>query len=170
MSATPSAPANTASGQGALRAVLAGIDAAWTCTKPTGVAAAVETEAGWRLAGVAASYEQFLTLADGLPPITERPRGTVPEAAALIEAGRKICGRPIDLVAIDMPMARHSITGRRSKRSCSVRGFGHQWAATHSPAAQRPGQISDALRKGFDEAGYPLRTLDTASAPAQQAD
>jgi predicted RNase H-like nuclease len=113
MSATPSAPAGIARGQGAPRAVL-GIDAAWTSTQPTGVAAAVETEAGWRLVGVAASYEQFLTLANGLPPIAERPRGSVPEAARLIEAGRKICGRPIDLVAIDMPMSRHPIIGYRA--------------------------------------------------------
>jgi predicted RNase H-like nuclease len=166
MSATPSAPANVASGQGLLRAVL-GIEAAWTSTQPTGVAAAVETEAGWRLVGVAASYEQFLTLANGLPPIAERPCGSVPEAAGLIEAGRKICGRPIDLVRIDMPMARHPIIGRRPSDQTVSKAYGAKGAATHSPSAQRPGEISDALRLAFEDEGYPLRTLDPKSAPAK---
>lgn len=166
MSATPRDPANIASGQGALRAVL-GIDAAWTSTQPTGVAAAVETEAGWRLVGVAASYEQFLTLANGLPPIAERPCGSVPDAAGLIEAGCKICGRPIDLVAIDMPMARHPIIRRRPSDQIVSKAYGAKGAATHSPSAQRPGEISDALRLAFEDQGYPLRTLDPKSAPTK---
>jgi predicted RNase H-like nuclease len=166
VSATPSATGNNASGQGSLRAVL-GIDAAWTSTQPTGVPAAVETEAGWRLAGVVASYEQFLTLANGLPPSAERPRDSVPEAAGLIEAGRKICGRPINLVAIDMPMARHPIIGRRPSDQTVSKAYGAKGAATHSPSAQRPGEISDALRLAFEDKGYPLRTLDPKSAPAK---
>jgi predicted RNase H-like nuclease len=149
--------------QGGTRAVL-GIDAAWTSTQPTGVAAAVETEAGWRLAAVAASYEQFLTLANGLPPIVERPRGSVPDAAGLIEAGRKICGRPIDLVAIDMPMARCPIIGRRPSDGCVSIAYGKRHAATHSPSAKRPGEISDSLRKGFEVAGYPLQTNEELGA------
>jgi predicted RNase H-like nuclease len=152
--------------QGDPRAVL-GIDAAWTLTQPTGVAAAVETEAGWRLAAVEASYERFMALANGLPPSAERPRGSRPDAAALIVAGRTICGVPIDLVAIDMPMARHPIAGRRSSDIKVSKGYGARSAATHSPSAERPGKISDALRLAFEDAGYPLRTLNAASAPAR---
>ncbi len=166
MSATSSASVDIASGQGARRAVL-GIDAAWTSTQPTGVAAAVETEAGWRLVAVAASYEQFLALANGRPPSAERPRGSVPEAAGLIEAGRKICGRPIDLVAIDMPMARHPIVGYRPSDRAVSEAYGAKGAATHSPSARRPGEISDALRLAFEVEGYPLRTLEPNSAPAR---
>jgi predicted RNase H-like nuclease len=166
VSVTPSAPVDIARGQGAPRAVL-GIDAAWTSTQPTGVAAAVETEAGWRLVGVAASYEQFLTLENGLPPIAQRPRGSVPEAAGLIEAGRKICGLPIDLVAIDMPMAQNPIIGYRPSDHAVSKAYGAKGAATHSPSGQRPGEISDALRLAFKDEGYPLRTLDPKSAPAK---
>jgi predicted RNase H-like nuclease len=152
--------------QGGPRAVL-GIDAAWTLTQPTGVAAGVETEAGWRLAAVEASYEQFIARADGLPTSAERPRGSKPDAAALLEAGRKICGLPIDLVAIDMPMARHPITGRRPSDIKVSQGYGARSAATHSPSNERPGKISDALRLAFEDEGYPLRTLNAAGAPAK---
>jgi predicted RNase H-like nuclease len=165
MSAMP-IPLLTSRAGSAPRAVL-GIDAAWTSTQPTDVAAAVETEAGWRLVGVAASYEQFLTLANGLPAIAERPCGSVPEAGMLIEAGRRICGRSIDLVAIDMPMARHPIIGRRPSDQTVSKAYGAKGAATHSPSASRPGEISDALRLAFEDEGYPLRTLDAESAPAK---
>jgi predicted RNase H-like nuclease len=152
--------------RGGPRAVL-GIDAAWTLTQPTGVAAAVETEVGWRLAAVEASYERFMALANGLPPSAERPRGSKPNVAALLEAGRKICSLPIDLVAIDIPLARHPITGRRPSDIKVSKGYGARGAATHSPSAERPGKISDTLRLAFEDAGYPLRTLNGASAPAK---
>ena len=74
------------------RAVL-GIDAAWTATQPSGVALAVETENGWRLAAVEASYDHFLERANGAESSEKRPRGSEPDAAALLEAARKICGR-----------------------------------------------------------------------------
>jgi len=173
MNSAPGAPIDSAKRQGGLRAVL-GIDAAWTEKQPSGVTAAVETEAGWRLAGIEtgagrlpaleASYERFIALAKGLPPSTERPRGSKPDAVALLEVGRKICGLPIDLVAIDMPMARHPIRGRRPSDIEVSKAYGARSAATHSPSAERPGKISDALRLAFEHAGYPLRTLDAASA------
>ena len=166
MSLPPGASMGAAGRQGGSRAVL-GIDAAWTLTQPTGVAAAVETEAGWRLAAVEASYGQFMALANGPPRSADRPRGSKPDAAALIEAGCKICGVPIDLVAIDMPMARHPITGRRPSDIDVSRAYAAKWAATHSPSAERPGKISDTLRLAFAHAGYPLRTLDADSAPAK---
>ena len=71
-----------------------------------GVALAVETERGWRLAAVEASYDHFLGRAKGGPPSQERPCGTKPNAADLLAAASKICGRPVDCVAVDMPLAR----------------------------------------------------------------
>lgn len=44
--------------------VVLGIDAAWTTTEPSGVAVAARTDAGWRVCGVAPSYDAFLALAD----------------------------------------------------------------------------------------------------------
>jgi predicted RNase H-like nuclease len=144
------------------RAVL-GIDAAWTDKQPSGVAAAVERDGRWTLAAVEASYKDFVARAEGKPPTGERPRGSPPVAAELLDAGRKICQSPIDLVAIDMPLACSKITGRRCSDTKVSECYGAKQAATHSPSAERPGQISDALRLAFEDAGYPLRTIDESS-------
>jgi predicted RNase H-like nuclease len=148
------------------RAVL-GVDAAWTETEPSGVAAAVERDGRWTLAAVEASYKDFVARAEGKPPTGERPRGSPPVAAELLDAGRKICQSPIDLVAIDMPLAYSKITGRRCSDTKVSECYGAKQAATHSPSAERPGQISDGLRKDFEELGYPLRTVDSGSAPGR---
>ncbi len=139
------------------RAVL-GIDAAWTVKAPSGVAAAVETASGWRLAAVAASYEQFIARANGVEPGGERPRGSKPSAADLLDAARRICGARVDLVAVDMPMARYPIVGRRPSDKAISSKYAAQGAGTHSPSAERPGKISDRLRAGFEASGYPLCT------------
>ena len=78
------------------RAVL-GIDAAWTATQPSGVACAVETEGGWRLAAVGTSYGEFIDLANGAPRSKARPSGCKPNAAAILEAASKIFGVRKDL-------------------------------------------------------------------------
>jgi predicted RNase H-like nuclease len=144
------------------RAVL-GIDAAWTVKEPSGVAAAVETASGWRLAAVEASYDHFIARANGVEPGGERPRGSKSSAADLLDAARRICGARVDLFAVDMPMARHPIVGRRPCDRAISSKYGAKRAATHSPSAERPGKISDPLRAGFEASGCPLCT----SAPAK---
>ena len=127
------------------RAVL-GVDAAWTVTEPSGVAAAVETASGWRLAAVAASYEQFIARANGVEPGGERPRGSKPSAADLLDAAWRICGRRVDLVAVDMPMARHPIVGRRPSDNAISSNYGAKRAATTAGAKDSANQ-RDSLRE-----------------------
>ena len=133
----------------ARRAVL-GIDAAWTETEPSGVALAVEREGGWRLAAVGASYDHFLARATGVAPGEARPRGSEPDAAALIDAVHRMCGRTPDVVAVDMPLARHPIVGRRCCDDEVTRAYGAKGAAVLSPSAARPGALSDRLREAFE--------------------
>jgi predicted RNase H-like nuclease len=142
-----------------MRAVL-GIDAAWTPRQPSGVAAVVETASGWRLAAVTGSYTSFEALA--YPTEHRRRSGEMspPDASALLATGATICGRSIDLVAIDMPLARFPITGRRASDDAVSVAYGAKHCGTHSPSRARPGRISDDLREGFEQAGYPLRTAD----------
>jgi predicted RNase H-like nuclease len=146
----------------ARRAVL-GIDAAWTEKQPSGVALAVEAEGGWRLAAVEAPYGQFVARANGAPLGEERPRGDKPNAAALLEAARTICGRKVDLIAVDMPLSRLPITRRRRCDDDISRAYGAKGAAVHSPGAERPGKISDALRQEFEALEYGLCTAPPAS-------
>jgi len=138
------------------RAIL-GVDAAWTESQPSGVALAVETEGGWRLAAVEASYGHFVGRANG-DALGERPHGSKPDAAMLLGAARQLCGRRVDLVAVDMPMARRPIVGRRPCDTAISKRYGGKGAATHSPSAERPGKVSDALRAGFEALGYRLCT------------
>jgi predicted RNase H-like nuclease len=139
------------------RAVL-GIDAAWTCQQPSGVAAAVQTEAGWSLAAVEASYLDFLTRARGGAADDRRPVGSLPDAGALLEASRLLCARAIDCIAIDMPIGPRAIVGRRTCDNEISRAYGKLKAAVHSPGKTRPGPISDALRADFEALGLTVRT------------
>ncbi len=137
------------------RAVL-GIDAAWTATEPSGVALAVETEGGWRLAAVEAGYDHFLERADGADPGLGRPRGATAEAARLVAAVSRLVGRGPDCIAIDMPVGPNPIRGRRCCDDAISRLYGACKAAVHSPGALRPGPVSDALSAGFAALGLPV--------------
>jgi predicted RNase H-like nuclease len=143
------------------RAVL-GVDAAWTAKQPSGVALAVETESGWRLAAVQASYESFTALAKGTTPDETRPGSSRPNAAELLAAAQRICGRRVDLIAIDMPMSRRPIAGRRPADRVVSERYGGKAAATHSPGKDRPGAIGDKLRAEFEGEGYELCTAPPA--------
>jgi predicted RNase H-like nuclease len=142
----------------ARRAVL-GVDAAWTEGQPSGVALAVEAEGGWRLAAVEASYAGFFARGDGVAAGEERPRGEKPDAAKLLEAAFKICGRRVDLVAVDMPLSRDPIVARRPCDNQISSKFGAAGAGVHSPNGHRPGRLSDAFRAAFEVEGYALRTM-----------
>jgi predicted RNase H-like nuclease len=144
-----------------MKAVL-GIDAAWTLTEPSGVALAVNGN-GWRLAAVAPSYDHFLRRAEGSPCFPGRPRGSAPDAKALIAAARVTSKSVVDIVAIDMPLSKEPITSRRESDRAVNAAYSARWCSTHTPSDVRPGKISDGFRKEFEAAGYPLRTTSIAS-------
>lgn len=138
-----------------VRAVL-GIDAAWTAKEPSGVALAVETKAGWRLAAVESSYERFVAAAGEALPANRRPLGSVVGASALIDAAAKMGGDVVELIAVDMPLSPDPITGRRECDNHISRLFGARKAAVYSPSAARPGKIADDFREAFGALGFPL--------------
>jgi hypothetical protein len=130
--------------KGKSRAVL-GIDAAWTPTQPNGVAVAREETTGWRLVAVANSHRRFCDL-EGLED------DLLPKPSNLLGAARKHCGQPIDVVAVDMPLSRVPILGRRASDNAVSAAYGAKQCGTHSPSLTRPGPLSDALRDGFAQA------------------
>src|SRR6187399_2975829 len=95
-----------------MRAVL-GIDAAWTLTQPSGVAVATQFSSGWRVIAAASSYQRFHALADHRLPREPSPSGSLPDAPTLIASASVLCDAPVNLVAIDMPLAHTPIVGRR---------------------------------------------------------
>jgi hypothetical protein len=142
-------------GRSPLRAAL-GIDAAWTCTQPSGMALAVEQKDGWRLQPVEASYDHFLRRGTDVGPGDNRPRRSTPDAGALLDAAGQLCGRRVDLLAIGTPLARRPIAGRRCCDNEVSTAYGARGAAVHSPSALRPGKISDGLRAAFEALGCGL--------------
>ena len=148
---------NSKSDQIGLRAVL-GIDAAWTLHNPSGVALVAETVDGWNLVAAEPSYQHFLAKTDVSLPLETRPTGSRPDAAALLNAAEKLCGRQISVVAIDMPMAKTPIISGRTSDKAVTSAYATRWCSTHQPNAQRPGIISDDLRQQFGKLGFPLLT------------
>lgn len=139
-----------------------GIDAAWTARQPSGVALAAEHDGRWRLVAAEPSYGHFVAQAAG-EAAPARAAGALPDPAALIAAARALTGSAPDLVAIDMPLARFPIIGRRAADNEVSRTYGGRKCGTHSPSAERPGAISDALTRDFSACGYPLLTQQTAA-------
>lgn len=138
--------------------VILGIDAAWTASEPSGCALVVSSGAAWRCLGVVPSYQSFISLADGhrVAWQTDRFVGCVPDARALLNAARKLSGAPVDLVAIDMPVATVSIVGRRAADNCISAAFGRQGCPAHSPSRTRPGPLGEYLSIELEKAGYSI--------------
>ena len=146
------------------RSVL-GIDAAWSTNHRSGVALAVEDETGWRLVAADSCYADFLARSSG-PSIKSPAAGDLtPAPARLISTCVHLCGDAPAIVAVDMPLSREKIDGRRVSDTEVSRAFGAKQCATHSPSAKRPGSVSDKLRADFEAAGYHLWTIKRGPLP-----
>lgn len=137
-----------------------GIDAAWTEREPSGVALVGRSASRWQLLAVAASYDHYRAKAAVDPSAGDRPRGTRPDAGKLLLSSSALAGAPVDLVAIDMPLARRPITCRREADDAVSRAYGARKCGTHTPNPARPGAVSEDLRTAFEAAGFSLCTAD----------
>jgi predicted RNase H-like nuclease len=151
-----------------MRAVL-GIDAAWTAGQPSGVALCVERRGAWRCVALAPSYADLAALASGRAVEWGRPRvqGGAPRPKELLRAAEALApAATIAAVALDLPLARGAITGRRHADQEVSRRFGARKCGTHSPSPTRPGTISTVVRRGFEACGFRLVTRTPVCAPA----
>ena len=136
-----------------------GIDAAWTAHQPSGVALVQQQVNGWCCLALAPSYSSFQALADGMPvDWTAKAMGHAPEVAALLAASERLAGRPVDLLAIDMPLSTLEIDGRRVADQQVSQEYGSCGCAVHTPTRERPGAMADRVRCELDSMGYPLLT------------
>ena len=148
-----------------MRSVL-GIDAAWTKSEPSGVALVIEHDAGWICKAVAPSYDAFIALAEGTVAANWAEKsypGSVPDVPRLLEAAKRLAGVPVNLVAVDMPIALSPFSGRRLADDEVSRAFGRRKCSTHSPSADRPGQLGEELRKELAAVDYRLKTSSMLS-------
>ena len=108
-----------------MRSIL-GIDAAWTSTQPSGVALIQESLGQWQVLCVAPSYHSFLSAAfcGSLDWGARRFDGSKPDILSLLEAAQKFGATSIDVIAMDIPLARKKITTRRPSDSEISKAFG----------------------------------------------
>jgi predicted RNase H-like nuclease len=126
-----------------------GIDAAWTTAAPSGVALLAGEPGGWHLLRSASSYGAFAE-----PDAVARTHRCDPHG--LLLAAAELVGGPVDLVAVDMPLAHEAIVARRAADDAISRTFGSRHCSTHTPSAIRPGKVSEDLRSALAGAGYRL--------------
>ena len=145
------------------RQVVLGIDAAWTATQPSGVALFACNKSGWRCLAVAPSYQQFVDICLGAKLVwSQRPGGGLPDLDQLLAAADRISNSaPVKVIAIDMPLSKQPIIGRRTADRLVSQAFGAKGCAVHSPSSQRPGRIADDLQANCRNRGYNLSTADT---------
>lgn len=145
-----------------LRTVLA-VDAAWTVTQPSGVALCQRKEENWHCLAIAPSYDSFVALANGREVEWDAKRftGDTPDVRRLMEAACAIAGSPVDLIAVDMPLATIPVCGRRVADSRISIAFGKRGCSTHTPSPVRPGPLGTALRNDLTEAGFRLASAST---------
>jgi predicted RNase H-like nuclease len=62
----------------------------------------------------------------------------------------------VDLVTIDMPVARLPFSTRRTADSLGSRAFGARGCGTHTPNASRPGPLGLRLSEAFSDEGYAI--------------
>lgn len=136
--------------------LILGIDAAWTAHHPSGVALIRGAGSRWKLLQSASSYAEFLG-AEPPASMAELPR------ALLARCRRLAPGSPLGAVAVDMPLGRELIRGRRDADNRVSREYGgRRKCSVHSPTPERPGRLSSELTRGFGEAGVPLAVAGQA--------
>ncbi len=136
------------------------IDAAWTANNPSGVALVRGKGKKWQCLAVAPSYESFVALADDGQVNWQKKefKGSHPDVSRLLVAAEKLAGKPVDLVAIDMPVSRKKITSRREADDQISREFGDRNCGAHSPSPARPGTLGEDLTRAFKSSGFNLVT------------
>jgi predicted RNase H-like nuclease len=135
------------------------LDAAWTHGEPSGVAVLANQNDRWNCLCVAPSYDAFLSSARGCVDWTRgRFPGSKPDVPQLLRTAESLAGKPVDLVAIDMPIATVPFSTRRPADDAISTAFGRQGCSAHSPSATRPGPLGAELTNQFLRAGFTLAT------------
>ena len=136
-----------------------GIDAAWGYTKPSGIALIrlCPGGRGWDLVAVAPSYNAFIDFANDTPVHWGRQNAPYHrEPANLLNAAeRLLCGNRVSVVSVDMPMAMDPIVGQRVADHLIAQDFVPMGCGPYTPTTNLPGQISVAMRNGFNRCGLP---------------
>jgi predicted RNase H-like nuclease len=140
------------------KAAALGIDAAWTEKNASGVALLTFDQKSIECISMAPGYSAFLEPMKS-PSDLMLGVGGLPDAHALVERCKQLSpSSKLMTVAVDMPLARGPIRGRRRSDNEVSSAFGKYKCGTHSPSAERPGKIACRLRDDFAREGFALAT------------
>jgi predicted RNase H-like nuclease len=133
-----------------------GIDAAWTVTNPSGVALLACDSSPPRLIRASPSYEDFVL---GTGPATwcaeHDFRASLQD---VLDTAATLGAASLNVIAVDMPVARQTVRGRRVCDQLISRSFGGRGCATHTPTKLRPGKVSEQFLEEANRAGFALVT------------
>jgi predicted RNase H-like nuclease len=120
-----------------------------------------------RVLCAAPSYAAFTAAAEeGKAVGWTVPRGGAPDVPRLLRAAQTLGGAPVQIVAIDMPVATIPIIGRRMADNLVSQHFGAAGAGTHSATLMRPGPHGKSISNAFHSAGFKLATTSHRHTPA----
>lgn len=145
------------------RQIVLGIDAAWTERGSSGIALVCLEGDRASLLAAAPSYSAFCATA---PESRDLEVSSI-STTDVLNASSKWISSPPDLVAIDMPLSRRKITGRRTADNAVSSAYGRMGAGTHSPSASRPGVYGRRMQSALEEQGYTLQTSTEKTAENQ---
>ena len=135
-----------------------GIDAAWTKHNPSGVA--LISDVG-ELIAFAPSYVSFAALAEGEPVDWSRPARSGSSVEDVLTAAAILApSDPVDVIAVDMPVATVPVTSRRVCDDLVSRAYGGRGCGTHSPSAKRPGLVGVEFSETMAGFGFELAAHD----------
>lgn len=140
-----------------------GIDAAWTEYQPSGMALLSSFKGAWNCVAVTPSYATFMNLTQGgSVDWGKRVHGSTPQPHELIAAAERLLkGESVTVIAVDMPISKQQIVGRREADNAVSKAFGNKGCGTHTPNSNRPGPMGRRLTDGFRDLGYSLAVKGT---------
>lgn len=140
-----------------------GIDAAWTVRQPSGVSL-LHCLPGQkpRLVKAGRSYQEFMQpriiweqTVQGSPPLLDR---LLPYCQAM--------GYPVQVIALDIPLAKGPITGYREADRAFTRQYSSRGTPVHSPTVDRPGEVATLLYRQMEQQGFQLATQHRLPSPS----
>lgn len=138
-----------------------GIDAAWSETKPSGVALIRQRgEGDWAYIAAAPGCQSFIQLARGRDVnwSTSPVGGQIQPEELLAAIAHRWSDTEVTVIAVDMPVDNQPVFRRRSCDDAISGAFGAAWAGTDSPRVNLPGAVSDDLIGKLERLGYWLAT------------
>ena len=141
-----------------------GIDAAWTAHHPSGIALVEQRLRQSKLLVVAPSLDQFVGVLQGQSIDWKQPAPNTISLESLDQLLELIQDKfkgSVQVIAVDMPIGRMPVVGRRVADNVFSKYFTRYGCPVHSPLPDRPGAISHRFCRACAQVGFEILTTDS---------